>query len=114
MDRSQPDVLTWDDTLDGNYIVKSGYQAIKDWEEHSNIDIASSSTTTNDNWKNIWYARNQRVFQNKYIPPFEVSSKAVLQLHEYQQHGKVTSPLHCPHLINGSSHNNFWSPKMFW
>ncbi|GAU15609.1 hypothetical protein TSUD_108680 [Trifolium subterraneum] len=31
-DRSQDDTLTWDNTTDGNYSVKSGYKAIMEWE----------------------------------------------------------------------------------
>ncbi|MCI43681.1 hypothetical protein A2U01_0064919, partial [Trifolium medium] len=50
IDRAQDDTLTWDGTLDGNYTVKTGYTAIKDWEEHSSSNIASSSGTPNDIW----------------------------------------------------------------
>ncbi|MCI38055.1 hypothetical protein A2U01_0059283 [Trifolium medium] len=53
-DRSQQDNLTWDGTLDGNYSVKSGYQAIMEWGDISDVNTANSSNTCEEIWKMIW------------------------------------------------------------
>jgi hypothetical protein len=39
----QEDSIIWDGTTDGNYTVKAGYQAIKDWDDSVNLDAASTS-----------------------------------------------------------------------
>jgi hypothetical protein len=61
---------------------------------------------------NIWYARNQSVFQDKQIPQEEVSSKAQSQLIEYQRHGII--PTKAQHLTPtvSSSNNNRWIPPL--
>jgi hypothetical protein len=46
--------LTWEDTPDGNYYVKTGYHAIIEWEETSNTNLASSSGSMNDMWVKLW------------------------------------------------------------
>jgi hypothetical protein len=38
IDRTRNDILTWDETIDGNYTVKDGYQAISLWKENANTD----------------------------------------------------------------------------
>jgi ribonuclease HI len=48
------DEFTWPLTKDGNYTVKSGYQAIQDWKEGSRGP--STSVTNNNNlfWQKLW------------------------------------------------------------
>ncbi|GAU49883.1 hypothetical protein TSUD_408220 [Trifolium subterraneum] len=180
IDRSQPDTNTWANTRDGNYTVKTGYQAIIDWEKDNQQDRASSSTTNNEHWNmlwklkvppkqshliwrilnkalpvkqvwldspltinlhynkitsiedwiiymfhhidlkgmemvttvlyNMWFARNQKVFQDKNLPPHEFNNRANLQLRDYQNFNIANSPIHRPNATSRSSHNNSWSP----
>ncbi|XP_045831384.1 uncharacterized protein LOC123922735 [Trifolium pratense] len=51
IDKTQPDILTWDGTQDGQYSVKSGYQAIKEWD---NLQNASSSNNSQKIWNILW------------------------------------------------------------
>ncbi|PNX96793.1 ribonuclease H, partial [Trifolium pratense] len=54
IDKTQPDTLTWDDTKDGIYSVKSGYHAIIDWDSNSNTNNAASSNRPMEIWKTLW------------------------------------------------------------
>ncbi|MCH79708.1 ribonuclease H protein, partial [Trifolium medium] len=53
-DKSQPDILTWDGTMDGNYYVKSGYQALMSWSNSSTNGPKNSSKSSDDIWKMLW------------------------------------------------------------
>jgi ribonuclease HI len=58
----------------------------------------------------IWYARNQLIFQEKFIPPFDVCTIAVTQLQEYQ---KLIAAKPSPHRnpsTGDQSNNTCWSP----
>ncbi|GAU48572.1 hypothetical protein TSUD_137570 [Trifolium subterraneum] len=54
IDRSQPDTLTWAYTMDGNYTVKTGYQAIIEWEGEKQQDRACSSNIDYEHWNMLW------------------------------------------------------------
>ncbi|GAU41445.1 hypothetical protein TSUD_98410 [Trifolium subterraneum] len=54
IDKTQHDALTWDGTLDGNYSVKSGYQAIMNWVESTTTNTTSSSAMSNNIWQILW------------------------------------------------------------
>ncbi|GAU47065.1 hypothetical protein TSUD_302670 [Trifolium subterraneum] len=177
IDRSQPDTLTWAYTMDGNYTVKSGYQAIIEWEGEKQQDKASSSNIDNEHWNmlwqlkvppkqshliwrilngalpvwlafpltinlhsnkitnmedwiiymfhhidpkgmemvtsviyNMWFARNQKIFQEKTLPPHEISNRASLHLSEYQNFCIANPPIHRPKSTRSSGHNTSWSP----
>jgi hypothetical protein len=60
----------------------------------------------------IWYARNQKVFQNKELPPNEVSQKAISQLHEYHQMNILTRANHHSSPTGLSRHNISGSPSL--
>ncbi|MCI45418.1 hypothetical protein A2U01_0066657, partial [Trifolium medium] len=40
--------------MDGNYSVKTGYLAIMEWAENSNLNSVGSSSTYNNIWQVIW------------------------------------------------------------
>jgi hypothetical protein len=40
--------------VDGNYSVKTGYQAIMDWNKDKERDVPSTSNTQEDIWQKIW------------------------------------------------------------
>ncbi|CAJ2647191.1 unnamed protein product [Trifolium pratense] len=214
IDKTQPDILTWDGTQDGQYSVKSGYQSIKEW---GNLQNASSSNNSQKIWNTlwklnvppkhshllwrvirnaipvkgnlfkrgitsdplcprclnttettyhvflgcewskrawfaspltlnlntnqytdfydwldsminktnqecieqitatiygIWYARNMLVFQGKSLPPQDISSIALKQLHEYQLHSSETQIQNPIGKSTGCSHNISWSPPL--
>jgi hypothetical protein len=50
----QEDSIIWDGTTDGNYTVKAGYHAIKDWEDSANRDTASTSNPPITIWDKLW------------------------------------------------------------
>jgi ribonuclease HI len=54
LNRTTEDTITWAGTMDGNYTVKDGYQAIMDWSEEGNNGAASSSTFHAEIWSNLW------------------------------------------------------------
>jgi hypothetical protein len=54
IDKSNNDVVTWPGTMDGNYTVKVGYQAIMEWERDKAKDSPSSSTQQDDIWHKLW------------------------------------------------------------
>jgi hypothetical protein len=217
MDKAYNDVLTWPGTLDGNYTVKTGYQAIMEWENNKTRDSPSTSASQDDIWQKvwalnvppkhshllwrilngalpvksnlfkkgvrcdpmcprcynqvetihhvfldcewskhvwfsstlsinqhhnkfnsffdwfdffakhadklqleqitatiygIWYARNQKVFQNKELPPYDVGQKAISQLHEYQQLNILTRTNHRSDPTGTSRHNISRSPSL--
>ncbi|KAK2355972.1 Ribonuclease H superfamily protein [Trifolium repens] len=60
----------------------------------------------------IWYARNQKAFQNKNLPPTDVSQKAISQLHEYQKVNILTRTIHQSPSTGSSRHNTSWSPPL--
>ncbi|XP_045791800.1 uncharacterized protein LOC123886537 [Trifolium pratense] len=51
IDKTQPDTITWEGTQDGQYSVKSGYNAIMNWGSLSN---ATSSNNTQHIWSTLW------------------------------------------------------------
>ncbi|PNX95563.1 ribonuclease H, partial [Trifolium pratense] len=51
IDKTQPDMLTWDCTQDGQYSVKSGYHAIMEW---GNLPNASPSNNSQHIWNVLW------------------------------------------------------------
>jgi hypothetical protein len=51
---ARQDEFTWPLTKDGNYTVKSGYQAIQDWKEGSKGPSTSNNLNTNPVWKKLW------------------------------------------------------------
>ncbi|CAJ2673653.1 unnamed protein product [Trifolium pratense] len=214
MDKAQPDTLTWDNTQDSIYSVKSGYHSIMEWSHTLN---ATTSNNSQDLWKaiwklnvppkhthllwrvlknalpvknnlfkrgvrcdplcprctnclettnhvfldcewtkqvwfasslnlnlgqnqitdvydwiryminntnkecieqitaiiyGIWYARNMLVFQEKLLPPQEISSIATKQLQEYQLHG-FEQEIHEPQVRTKSCSNDIsWSPPL--
>jgi hypothetical protein len=57
----------------------------------------------------IWLARNDREFNNKHLPPEEMVSRAMKNLHEYQanQHARVTERTNRSEV---NRHNTGWSP----
>ncbi|MCI13244.1 ribonuclease H protein, partial [Trifolium medium] len=57
----------------------------------------------------IWYARNQTIFQDKCLPPSEVCSIALAQLHEYQSFGANNLP-NRPVMSGRRGNNTSWSP----
>lgn len=50
----QEDIISWQGTKDGNYSVKSGYQAIIDWQNSSQNQPSSSHHEDNPRWKKFW------------------------------------------------------------
>ncbi|XP_045810802.1 uncharacterized protein LOC123905222 [Trifolium pratense] len=62
----------------------------------------------------IWNARNLLVFQEKNLPPQEISSNAFKKLHEYQSHGEVKTQKSqtSPPSTNSCSNNISWSPPL--
>ncbi|KAK2373667.1 hypothetical protein QL285_074691 [Trifolium repens] len=58
----------------------------------------------------IWYARNQMVFRESYLPPSDVSTRAIAHLHEYHQHGLASSSTSRSNVTVCSGHNTSWSP----
>jgi hypothetical protein len=54
LDKSNDDTITWDGTLDRNYLVKNGYQTIVDWSNNANRDSTSTSGTSNDIRETLW------------------------------------------------------------
>jgi hypothetical protein len=53
-DITQHNILTWDQTIDGNYTVKSGYQVISQWKENDNTALANTLGHENELWKKLW------------------------------------------------------------
>jgi hypothetical protein len=54
MNLSRNDEFTWPKSKDGEYTVKSGYQAIKDWNEASNNPSTSINNSPNPIWQKLW------------------------------------------------------------
>jgi hypothetical protein len=50
---SREDEFTWPKAKDGEYMVKSGYQAVKDWNEGSNNPSTSHNNSPNPIWQKI-------------------------------------------------------------
>jgi hypothetical protein len=50
----QEDVISWIGTKDGLYSVKSGYQAIMEWNDNKTGQSTSSYNGTNTRWKKLW------------------------------------------------------------
>ncbi|GAU35403.1 hypothetical protein TSUD_160540 [Trifolium subterraneum] len=48
------DELTWFDTKDGTYSVKSGYQAIMDWATLNNENSGSNTLAIDPTWNKLW------------------------------------------------------------
>ncbi|PNX67651.1 hypothetical protein L195_g055740, partial [Trifolium pratense] len=60
----------------------------------------------------IWYARNMLIFQEKHLPPQEISSMAFKQLQEYQLHG-FEQKICDPHVKSTACRNDTsWSPPL--
>ncbi|PNX84141.1 hypothetical protein L195_g040194, partial [Trifolium pratense] len=60
----------------------------------------------------IWYARNMLIFQEKHLPPQEISSMAFKQLQEYQLHG-FEQKIRDPHVKSSACRNDTsWSPPL--
>ncbi|PNY07276.1 cytochrome p450 [Trifolium pratense] len=60
----------------------------------------------------IWYARNILVFQEKHLPPQDISSTVFNQLQEYQLHG-FEQQIQVPHVkTNGCRNDTSWSPPL--
>jgi hypothetical protein len=51
------DEFTWPKTIDGTYTVKSGYQAIKDWNSDSIGSSTSPTNNPNPTWQKLWKLR---------------------------------------------------------
>jgi hypothetical protein len=51
---TRQDMFTWPMTNDGNYSVKSGYQAIQDWKAETQGPSTSNTTNLKPMWKKIW------------------------------------------------------------
>jgi ribonuclease HI len=60
----------------------------------------------------LWYARNQKVFQDKQIPQVEISNKSLAQLMEYQSHSTIPGKAQNRSKTDCSSNNNSWSPPL--
>ncbi|MCI14023.1 hypothetical protein A2U01_0035149, partial [Trifolium medium] len=58
----------------------------------------------------VWYSRNQLVFQEKHIPPNEVSIVALIQLQEYKNISTINSVPQRAALTDHCCHNTSWSP----
>jgi hypothetical protein len=54
---SRNDEFTWPKSRDDNYTVKSGYQAIKDWNNDSMSLSTSRINTPNPMWQKLWKQR---------------------------------------------------------
>jgi hypothetical protein len=54
MNLSRNDEFTWPKSKDGEYTVKFGYQAIKDWNEASNNPSTSINNSPNPIWQKLW------------------------------------------------------------
>ncbi|MCH91756.1 retrotransposon protein putative unclassified, partial [Trifolium medium] len=53
------DIISWQGTKDGNYIVKYGYHAIMEWNSaNSNNAQPSNHNENNDSWSNLWKLSN--------------------------------------------------------
>lgn len=49
------DEITWHGTADGFYSVKSGYQAIIEWQDQKELKPNGNCSSTNNTiWKNLW------------------------------------------------------------
>jgi hypothetical protein len=56
---STEDTICWQGTKDGNYTVKSGYNAIIDWESNNNEQGSSNLYSRHDtNWSKFWKLQN--------------------------------------------------------
>jgi hypothetical protein len=53
MNLSREDEFTWPKAKDGEYMVKSGYQTVKDWNEGSNNPSTSHNNSPNPIWQKI-------------------------------------------------------------
>jgi len=49
------DDIVWSGTKDGNYSVKSGYHAIKSWEDLARTNNSGPSNTNDTVWTNLWH-----------------------------------------------------------
>jgi hypothetical protein len=58
----------------------------------------------------IWYARNLLIFQEKILPPQEISHTALSQIHEYQRLCLAAKPLNRSNSTGTRSNNISWSP----
>jgi hypothetical protein len=50
----QEDLISWIGTEDGLYSVKSGYQAIMDWNTNTSSKTSCSHNGTDTRWKKLW------------------------------------------------------------
>jgi hypothetical protein len=50
----QEDFLSWQGTKDGIYSVKSGYQAIMEWQNNNQTQSSSTHNEDNPKWKKLW------------------------------------------------------------
>ncbi|GAU47963.1 hypothetical protein TSUD_280220 [Trifolium subterraneum] len=85
---------------------------LNDWVLHmfNQIDHASKELIAATPY-GIWYAMNLLVFQEKNLPPNDVSHIAFAQLQEFQRHNVKTQNIVKRNLSTGSSSNNTcWSP----
>jgi ribonuclease HI len=48
------DIISWQGTKDGVYSVRSGYQAIMEWQHNSQNQSTSSNYEDNPKWKKLW------------------------------------------------------------
>jgi len=62
-DTNEEDELVWASSQDGNYSVKIGYYAIKNWEDQSKNNPDRSSTQSDKLLQNLW---------NLNIPPKQI------------------------------------------
>jgi hypothetical protein len=96
IDSSQEDSLTWEGTPDGNYTVKSGYQAISYWEQTTIPGAANTSGYNNDLWGQLWKIN---------VPPkqsyltWRILNKALPVKDQLFKRGVHTDPL-CPRCQN--------------
>jgi hypothetical protein len=50
----QEDFLSWQGTKDGIYSVRSGYQAIMEWQNNNQTHSSSTHNEDNPKWKKLW------------------------------------------------------------
>jgi ribonuclease HI len=64
VDSLSRDELTWSGTKEGIYTVKSGYNAIIDWNTARNNQSGSNINNTETLWKNLWKIKSPPKFLN--------------------------------------------------
>jgi hypothetical protein len=110
MNISRDDVFTWPRSRDGEYTVKSGYQAIKDWNEDNNNPSTSYTNKPNPTWQKLWKMK---------IPPkhssliWRILNNALPVTHNLRKRGINCYPL-CYKCKDGTEDQDHVFSKCIW